>query len=165
MSYIQPFLAFENEADTREAVDLYVSLFPNSRIIKEISYRAGEPMPEGSLCAISFSLNGQKMMALPGGPMFTKGMGLSLLVNCGSQEEIDRIYEGLARNGGEANECGWVQDKFGFSWQIDPAELQDYMVDEDEDRAHRALQAVWRMKKLDAAEIKRAFEGGSDTAV
>ena len=159
MPYINPFLAFENEAQCREAVDLYVSLFPNSRIIKEVYFRAGEPMPEGTLCAISFSLNGQTVTAMPGGPMFTKGMGLSLFVHCHSQEEIDRIYDGLAANGGQAKACGWVMDKFGFSWQIDPAEIETYLTSDDDDAAHRAMQALWKITKLDAAEIRKAWEG------
>lgn len=159
MPYINPFLAFSSEAEVREAVDFYVSLFPNSRIIKEIYFREGDPMPAGTLCAISFSLNGQTLIAMPGGPNFTKGMGLSLFVLCETQEEIDRIYEGLASNGGQGNVCGWVTDKYGFSWQIDPADVQNYLTSPDEDAAHRAMRALWSMSKLDAAEIRRAWEG------
>jgi len=157
MPYINPFLAFENEAETREAVDFYVSLFPNSRIINEICFRAGEPLPQGTLCAISFSLNGQTLTAMPGGPMFTKGMGLSLFVHCSSQEEMDKLYDGLAADGGQAQACGWVTDKYGFTWQIVPAEIETYL-NADNDAAHRAMQALWGMGKLDKAAIERAWE-------
>ena len=128
MQKITTFLAYDNQAE--EAVDLYVSLFPNSRVLGKSYYQEGSPMPAGLLMTVQFVLAGQEYIALNGGPHFKFTDGISLSVACESQEEVDFLWEKLSE-GGEPGPCGWLKDRFGLSWQITPIVLGQMLGDED----------------------------------
>jgi predicted 3-demethylubiquinone-9 3-methyltransferase (glyoxalase superfamily) len=159
MQKIVPHLWFDNQAE--EAVEYYVSIFKNSKIDDVARYgKAGAEasgMPEGSVMTITFQLEGQDFMALNGGPVFTFSPAISLLVNCDTQEEVDELWEKLSE-GGEEQPCGWLQDKYGVSWQIVPTILGELMRDEDPDKVERVVKAFLPMKKLDIQGLKRAYE-------
>jgi predicted 3-demethylubiquinone-9 3-methyltransferase (glyoxalase superfamily) len=152
-------LWFDNQA--QEAVDYYVSIFKNSKIVNLARYgEAGAEasgMPEGSVMTITFQLQGQDFMALNGGPVFTFSPATSLLVNCDTQEEVDELWEKLT-DGGEEQPCGWLQDKYGVSWQIVPTILGELMQDEDPSKTERVMEALLPMKKIDIQTLKRAYE-------
>lgn len=156
MKNITPFLWFDNQAE--EAVDLYVSIFPSSK--KGIVARYGEhgPGEKGSVMTISFQLQGQDFVALNGGPHFTFSPAISFVVNCETQAEIDRVWEKLS-DGGTIEQCGWLKDKFGVSWQIVPAELGRMVADEDRSRGERVMNEVMQMTKLEIEPLRRAYEG------
>jgi len=156
MQKITPFLWFDGNAE--EATNYYVSIFPDSRITKVMRCGEAGPGPRGSVLAIDFELLGQRFSALNGGPMYTFSPAISFVVNCETQEEVDRYWELLLR-GGEALMCGWLKDRFGLSWQITPTVLPDMLRDEDEEKAGRAMRAMMDMQKLDIAALKRAYEG------
>ena len=156
MQEIVTHLAFKDRAE--EAVRFYTSVVPGSRITGMTWFRAGEPGPEGAVRTIRFELLGQKFLAVNGGPEFSFAEGTSLLVRCDTQEEIDSLYSRLIADGGEESQCGWVTDRYGLSWQIVPAILQDLMVEGDADRIDRMMQALLKMKKLDIAELRAAYE-------
>jgi predicted 3-demethylubiquinone-9 3-methyltransferase (glyoxalase superfamily) len=141
MQKITPFLWFENQA--REAADFYGSIFKNSRIINS------NPM------VVTFELEGQKFMALNGGPQFKFTEAISLFVDCETQEEVDYYWEKLTA-GGQESQCGWLKDKYGLSWQIVPSILGKLIGDKDPKKANNALQAMLQMKKIDIAKLKEA---------
>ena len=151
MQKITPFLWFDGKAE--EAMNLYVSIFKNSKIVS-VS-RSG---PGGPVMACTFQLEGQEFIALNGGPHFTFSDGVSILVQCETQEEVDRYWEKLSE-GGQKIQCGWLKDKFGLSWQVVPRLLGQYMSDPDRARAQRVMSAMMEMKKIDIAGLKRAYEG------
>jgi predicted 3-demethylubiquinone-9 3-methyltransferase (glyoxalase superfamily) len=156
MSKITPFLWFDNQAE--EAVNLYTSIFKNSKI-KEVSrYGEAGPGPAGSVMVVNFELDGQEFTALNGGPVFKFNEAVSFVVNCETQEEVDDLWEKLT-DGGEEVQCGWLKDKFGLSWQIVPTKLGELMGDPDPVKAQRVTQAMLQMKKLDIAGLQRAYEG------
>ncbi len=150
MQKIVPYLWFDNQAE--EAADFYTSLFNDSKIG---SVSRG---PNGEVMIITFQLNGQEFMALNGGPRFTFTEAVSFYVNCETQAEVDELWARLAADGGEESQCGWLKDKYGLSWQIIPTILGNLMQDEDEAKAHRVMQALLQMKKIEIAELLRAYE-------
>jgi predicted 3-demethylubiquinone-9 3-methyltransferase (glyoxalase superfamily) len=162
MQKIAPCLWFDGQAE--EAANYYISIFKNSRITK-IS-RFGEAGHEihgrkpGSVMTVEFELDGQPFTGLNGGPMFKFSEAISFQINCETQEEVDHFWGKLAEGGPtEAQQCGWVKDKFGVSWQVVPTILQELVSDPTSEKSQRAMKAMLQMKKLDIAELKRAYAG------
>lgn len=159
---ISPCLWFDDQAE--QAAAFYTTIFPNSKVCKMSRYgEAGQKVtgrPPGSVMTVSFELEGQSFCALNGGPHFKFNEAISFMVNCDSQEEIDYYWEHLS-DGGEpkAQQCGWLKDKFGASWQIVPRVLQEMMTDPDPAKSERVMAALLTMHKLDLNELKRAFAG------
>ena len=161
---IVPCLWFDNQAE--QAVAFYTSIFKNSKIVKTSRYgEAGKEIhrrPPGSVMTIAFELDGQAFTALNGGPVFKFNEAVSLQVNCQNQDEVDYFWEKLGAGGDEkARQCGWLKDKFGLSWQIVPTILADLVSDPNSEKSQRAMKAMLQMKKLDIAELKRAYDGKS----
>ncbi len=144
---ITPFLWFD--ANAEEAVEFYLSVFKNSRRLSELRNTGGAPGPKDGILTISFELDGQKFLALNGGPAYKFTEAISLAVRCDTQQEVDYYWEKLTAGGSE-NVCGWLKDKFGLSWQITPGRLPELI------KNPKAMQAMMRMKKIDIAEIERA---------
>lgn len=161
MEKITPCLWFDDNAE--EAVEFYVSIFKNSRIKKVARYgdagAKASGRPTGSVMTISFQLEGRDFLALNGGPVFTFTPAISLMVNCKTQKEIDELWKKLSADP-DAEQCGWLRDKFGVSWQIVPAIIGKMVADEDTKRADRVMQAVLQMKKLDIQTLEKAYQGG-----
>ena len=155
MQKITTFLTYNNQAE--EAVNFYVSIFRNSKIVSVSRYGEGGPGPKGSVMSASFLLEGQEFMALNGGPHFTFADGFSLFVNCETQAEVDELWEKLSE-GGEKGPCGWLKDKFGVSWQIIPTALGQLLGDKDLQKSQRVMQAMLQMSKIDIAALRRAYE-------
>jgi predicted 3-demethylubiquinone-9 3-methyltransferase (glyoxalase superfamily) len=155
MSKITPFLTFNDQAE--EAVNLYVSLFKNSKILSINRFGEGAPMPAGTVMTVSFVLDGQEFTALNGGPHFTFSEGFSLFVSCETQAEVDELWEKLSA-GGEKGQCGWLTDKFGLSWQIIPTALGQLLGDKDPRKAQSVMQAMLQMTKIDIAALQRAYD-------
>jgi len=151
---ITPFLWFDAQA--QQAVEFYMSVFKDGKIHTTTRYPEGGPGDAGSVMTIAFELKGQQFVALNGGPGFPFTNAVSLVVNCDSQEEIDYFWEKLAADGGEPNVCGWLRDKFGMPWQIVPGRLWEWLRGEDPARVQRVTAAVWKMEKLNLAELERA---------
>jgi predicted 3-demethylubiquinone-9 3-methyltransferase (glyoxalase superfamily) len=156
MQAIHPFLWFDHQAE--EAMNFYVSIFKGSKVVGVARYGDAGPGPKGSVMTATFDLDGQRFVALNGGPLFKFTEAISFVVNCETQAEIDRLWDALTA-GGEKSRCGWLKDKFGLSWQIVPAALEHMMTDKDPARSARAMQAILTMDKLDIARIKAAYEG------
>lgn len=154
MQKITPCLWFDDQAE--EAARFYASVFKNSRIGEITHYGEGAPRPKGSVLTVRFHLDGQEFLALNGGPQFKFSEAISFIVNCETQDEVDRMWEKLSE-GGEKVQCGWLKDKYGMSWQIVPTVLGKMMSDPDPARAERVLQAVLRMKKLDIKGLEEAY--------
>ena len=159
MSRITPFLWFDTEAE--EAARFYVSVFPNSRINKVTRYpRASEQVSgkrAGTVMVVAFELDGRPFTALNGGPQFPFTEAVSLVADCETQEEIDRVWDALTADGGKPGACGWLKDKYGFSWQVVPVKLLGGL--DDPARAERVMAAVMQMTKFDLARLQRASEG------
>lgn len=155
MQKITTFLTFNDQVE--EAVNLYVSTFKNSEIVGMSRYGEGAPVPAGTVMSAQFRLDGQEFMALNGGPHFTFAEGISLFVNCETQEEVDDLWEKLSE-GGEKGACGWLKDKFGVSWQIIPAALGQLLQDEDPQKSQNVMQAMLQMTKIDVAALRQAYE-------
>ncbi len=155
MQKITTFLTFENQAE--QAVNLYTSIFKNSKIVSVSRYGEGGPGPAGEVMAMAFELEGQEFVALNGGPSFNFAEGISLLVNCETQDEVDALWEKLSE-GGEQQACGWLKDRFGVSWQIVPRVVGEMMSDEDPEKSQRVMNAMLQMSKLDIATLKQAYE-------
>ena len=149
MQKITTFLMFNDKAE--EAMNFYASIFKNSQIVNTM------PGPNGSVMGGTVELEGQQLMTFNGGPHFSFSQGISLFVKAETQEEIDHLYENLSE-GGEKQQCGWVTDKFGVSWQIIPPILGELLRDPDREKANRVLQAMLKMKKIDIAALKNAYE-------
>ena len=154
---ITPCLWFDTRAE--EAAKFYCSIFPNSRIT-EISYfgDAG-PRPAGMVLTVGFELDGQQYTALNGGPEFKFSEAVSLQIFCDTQDEVDRYWSALIADGGEESVCGWLKDKFGFSWQVVPNRLIELMQDPDKAKAKRATEAMMKMRKIDIAMVEKAAQG------
>jgi len=157
MQKITTFLWFNGQAE--EAANFYTSVFKNSKITSITHYTEAGPMPAGSAMTVNFELEGQEFIALNGGPEYSFTPAISLFVNCETQAEVDELWEKLTEGGGEV-QCGWLEDKYGLSWQIVPSGLQDYLNGKDPERSTRAVQALFSMKKIDLAKIKQAYEQG-----
>ena len=158
MSHVRTCLTFKDRAE--EAVKLYTSLFPNSRI-KEISRVEADagPLKKGQLLTAIFELDGHEFRAFDGGETFSFSEGISMDVACKTQEEVDKYWNALTANGGEEGPCGWLKDRFGVSWQIVPVQLGQMLSDPKSGNSEAALQAMLKMKKLDIAELERAYRG------
>jgi predicted 3-demethylubiquinone-9 3-methyltransferase (glyoxalase superfamily) len=156
MQKITPFLWFDNKAE--EAMNFYVSIFKNSKIMGVSRNGNAGPGPKGTVMSGTFQLDGQEFMALNGGPMFKFTEAVSLFVNCETQEEVDELWEKLSA-GGQKSRCGWLKDKFGLSWQIIPSPLGKMLGDKDPAKSKRVMQAMLKMDKIDIAGLKKAYDG------
>jgi len=152
---IVPFLWFDNQAE--EAANFYVSLFGNSKVGSVRRYGKAGPGPEGSVMSVTFQLEGQEFYALNGGPHFKFTPAISLFVNCETQEEVDALWDKLLA-GGRKDRCGWLQDKYGLSWQIIPTALGKLMSDPDPDKSARVMKAMLQMDKIDVNKLREAYE-------
>lgn len=162
MQKFTPFLWFDDKAE--EAANFYVSIFQNSKISSVVRYdEAGAKAsgrPKGTVMSVTFELQGQEFTALNGGPIFKFTEAISFVVNCKTQEEVDELWEKLSEGGDEkAQQCGWLKDKYGLSWQIVPTILGELLQDKDAKKAERVMQAMLQMKKIDIAGLKKAYEG------
>ncbi len=155
MQRITPFLWFDGKAE--EAMNFYVSVFKNSKIVGVTRYPEGAPGPQGTVMTGTFQLDGQEFFALNGGPQFAFTPAISFFVNCATQEEVDDLWERLSE-GGEKQRCGWLKDKYGLSWQIVPSVLGELLQDKDAERSKRVMEAMLRMDKIDIQALKRAYE-------
>jgi predicted 3-demethylubiquinone-9 3-methyltransferase (glyoxalase superfamily) len=160
MQKITPDLWFDNSAE--EAAKFYTSIFKNSKIIHIARYgEAGAKVsgrPKGTVMTVIFELEGQRFMALNGGPVFKFSPAISFLVNCETQEEVDNLWEKLSE-GGEKEQCGWLKDKFGVSWQVVPNVLGEMLQDKDAKKSERVMEAMLQMKKIDIEGLKKAYAG------
>lgn len=156
MQKITPFLWFNDNAEA--AINFYVSLFNDSKMISVSRYPEGSPGKPGTIMSATFQLEGQQFMALNGGPQYQFTEAISLFVNCTTQKEVDTLWAKLTE-GGEEGPCGWLKDKFGLSWQIIPTVLGELLGDPDPAKAQRAMQAMLQMKKIDIAALQRAHAG------
>jgi predicted 3-demethylubiquinone-9 3-methyltransferase (glyoxalase superfamily) len=156
---ITPFLWFDNQAE--EAINFYTSIFKNSRIVNVMRWGDAGPGPKGSVMTATFLLNGQEFIALNGGPQFKFTEAISLFVKCESQEEVDEYWEKLLSGGGQPQQCGWLKDKFGLSWQIVPTILGELLQDKDREKSKRVMNAMMQMVKIDINKLKQAYEQGS----
>jgi predicted 3-demethylubiquinone-9 3-methyltransferase (glyoxalase superfamily) len=154
MHKISPFLWFDQQAEP--AANFYVSIFKDSRIVGLTRCSEAGPGPAGSVLTVSFELAGQSFVALNGGPRFKFNEAVSFSVDCETQEEVDYYWSKLT-SGGQESQCGWLQDKFGVSWQVIPGTLGRYLADPDQQRAARVIGAMLRMKKIDIAALERAY--------
>ena len=158
MPKITPFLWYADQAEA--AANLYVSIFPNSRITRLARHGKAGPGPEGQVMTVEFELDGEAFIALNGGPHFQFTEAVSFSVDCKDQAEIDHYWDRLIADGGKPSQCGWLKDRFGLSWQIVPSVLPQLLGDADPAKARRATQAMMKMVKLDIAELRRAHDGG-----
>jgi predicted 3-demethylubiquinone-9 3-methyltransferase (glyoxalase superfamily) len=153
---ITTFLWFDNNA--QEAMEFYTSVFKNSKIGNVSRYGEGGPGPEGTVMVGSFELEGQQFTALNGGPRFKFTEAISLVINCETQAEVDYFWEKLSA-GGQLQQCGWLKDKFGLSWQVVPTVLDELMRDKDPQKSKRVMEAMLQMVKLDIPRLRAAYEG------
>ena len=155
---IKPCIVFKEKAE--EAIKLYTSLIPNSKIshIQRAEQGSG-PVQQGQVLGIDFTLDGREYVALDGGETFSFSEGVSLMVMCKTQEEVDKYWAALTKNGGEPGPCGWLKDPYGFSWQIVPERLTQMLSDSKSGNSHAAMEAMLKMSKLDIAELEKAYRG------
>jgi len=151
MKKITPFLWFDTQAE--EAMNLYVSIFKNSKI------QTIAPGPDGYATSVSFQLEGQDFIALNAGPEYKFTEAVSFFVDCNTQQEVDELWEKLTADGGEEGRCGWLKDRFGLSWQIIPAALGEMLGDKDPEKAGRVMQAMLQMNKIDIRALTQAYAG------
>lgn len=157
MQKITPFLWFNDDAE--EAMNHYVSIFSNSKVLSVSRWGEGGPGPKGAVMSCTFQLEGQEFMALNGGPHFKFTEAISLFVSCETQAEVDALWEKLIAGGGQPSRCGWLKDRFGLSWQVYPARLDELTTDPDRERAARATEAMLKQSKIDIAQIEAAADG------
>jgi predicted 3-demethylubiquinone-9 3-methyltransferase (glyoxalase superfamily) len=159
MQKINPFLWYDDKAE--EAAKLYCSIFGNSKITGITHYGAegaeASGRPKGTVMTVEFQLEGQKFVAINGGPHFKFTEAISFVVNCETQEEVDKFWEKLSQ-GGQKSQCGWLKDKYGLSWQIVPTALGEMMQDKDPEKSRRVMKAMLQMHKLDIKKLKQAYE-------
>jgi predicted 3-demethylubiquinone-9 3-methyltransferase (glyoxalase superfamily) len=156
MQTITPFLWFDNQAE--EAMNLYTSIFKNSKPLSISRYGEGTPGVPGSVMTASFELDGQRFVALNGGPMFKFTEAVSFVINCETQEEVDMYWNKLTAEGGQESMCGWLKDKFGLSWQVVPGILMKLIQDKDAAKAQRVMGAMMKMKKIIIADLQKAAD-------
>jgi predicted 3-demethylubiquinone-9 3-methyltransferase (glyoxalase superfamily) len=154
---ITTFLWYNNNAE--EAVNFYVSIFKNSKVLGTVRNSESAPGPTGAVLTIEFELDGQEFTAINGGPEFKFTEAISQVVHCQTQEEVDYYWEKLSADGGQTIECGWLKDKFGLAWQIVPDVLLDLIGDRDTEKADRVMKAMMKMEKLDIAGLQEAAAG------
>jgi len=153
---IKPNLWFDTEAE--EAANFYVSVFPNSRVVSVTRYTEAAPDKAGSVMTVEWELDGARFVGINGGPQFRFDEAVSFAVECETQDEIDYYWDRLT-DGGSEGPCGWCKDRFGLSWQVVPAGIDELFADADQSRAERAMKAMFGMKKLDIAALKAAADG------
>jgi len=156
MQKITPFLWFDGKAE--EAMNFYVSVIPNSKVLSIARSGDAGPGPKGSVLTANFELHGVEFVALNGGPQFKFTEAVSFVINCETQEEVDKYWEKLSE-GGRKDQCGWLKDKYGLSWQIVPIQLLQMIKDKDPQKAERAMKAMMKMQKLDIKTLQQAYEG------
>jgi len=156
MPPVTPFLWFDTEAE--EAAKFYVSIFPNSKITGVTRYGKSGPGPDGSVMTVNFELDGQRFTALNAGPQFKFTEAISFVIECQTQEEVDRYWTKLTA-GGQEVECGWLKDRYGLFWQVTPRILLEMIGDPDPAKAERVMKAMVQMKKIEIAPLKQAYEG------
>jgi predicted 3-demethylubiquinone-9 3-methyltransferase (glyoxalase superfamily) len=154
MQKITPCLWFDTEGE--EAAQFYTSIFPNSRIVEVTRYGSAGPRAEGTVMTVDFELDGQRFIALNGGPGFKFNEAISLEVECETQDEVDSFWRALTEGGGEEGPCGWLKDKYGVSWQIVPRVLTELISDPDEEKAQRVMAAMLKMRKIEIDELEQA---------
>jgi predicted 3-demethylubiquinone-9 3-methyltransferase (glyoxalase superfamily) len=157
MPKITPFLWFDGKAE--EAMNFYVSIFKNSKVMSVTRYGEAGPGPKGTVMTGKFQLDGQEFVALNGGPQFTFTEAISFVVNCETQQEVDEFWENLSE-GGQESQCGWLKDKYGLSWQVVPTILFKLLQDKDAKKAKRVMQAMLQMKKIDIKRLQQAYDQG-----
>src|SRR4030088_3000514 len=157
MQKITPFLWFDGKAE--EAMNFYVSVFKNSKVGRVTRYGEAGPGQKGTVMSATFQLDGQDFFALNGGPQFVFTPAISLFVNCETQQEVDELWEKLSE-GGRKDRCGWLQDKYGLSWQIIPTILGKLLRDKDPDKSQRVMKAMLQMDKIDIKRLEQAYAGG-----
>ncbi|MCF0056251.1 VOC family protein [Dyadobacter sp. CY356] len=155
MQKITPFLWYDNQLE--EAMNLYISIFKDSKILSVSRYPEGSPGPAGQIMTATFELEGQTFYALNGGPVFNFTEAVSFFVDCKTQEEVDDKWERLSE-GGSKSQCGWLKDKFGVSWQIVPSILGELLGDKNPAKAQSVMQAMLKMTKLDIALLQEAYD-------
>jgi len=153
---ITPFLWFDGKAE--EAMNFYVSIFKNSKVVQLTRYGDAGPGPKGTVMSAIFQLEGQRFYALNAGPQFKFSPAISLFVDCETQQEVDELWEKLSA-GGKTNRCGWLDDKFGLTWQIIPTTLGRLLQDKDAAKANRVMKAMMQMDKIDIARLQQAYDG------
>ena len=157
MQKITPFLWFNDQAE--EAMNFYVSIFKDSKVGKVTRYGDAGPGAKGTVMSATFQLEGQEFFALNGGPQFKFTPAISFFVNCETQQEVDDLWEKLSA-GGRKDQCGWLQDKYGVSWQIIPTILGKLLGDKDPAKANRVMQAMLQMTKIDIKRLQQAYDRG-----
>ena len=158
MPKITTFLTYDHQAE--DAAKFYTSVFPSSKITRTSYYGEGTPMPKGSVMVVDFVLDGQPFIALNGGPHFKFTDGVSLSVDCTTQEEIDTYWNKLSE-GGEQIQCGWLKDRFGMFWQVNPKLLVDMLSDKNQKKAQSVMNAMMKMKKIVIADLEKAYQAVS----
>jgi predicted 3-demethylubiquinone-9 3-methyltransferase (glyoxalase superfamily) len=156
MPKIHPFLWFDHQA--QEAANFYVSIFPSSKVLSVSRYGPDAPGPEGGVMTVDFELDGQRVSALNGGPAFRFSEAVSFVVDCQDQAEVDHYWDRLLE-GGVASQCGWLKDRFGFSWQVVPRQIFETIGGPDPEGRKRAMAAMLQMGKLDVAQLEMAYRG------
>lgn len=154
---ITPFLWFDSEAE--EAMNFYVSVFRNSKVLSVTRYGDAGPGSKGKVMIAKFALNGQEFLALNGGPQFRFTEAISLHISCESQQEVDELWAKLSE-GGEEGQCGWLKDRFGLSWQVVPTILGKLLGDKDPKKSKRVMEAMLQMKKIDIPRLQQAYDKG-----
>jgi predicted 3-demethylubiquinone-9 3-methyltransferase (glyoxalase superfamily) len=152
---IVPNLWFDTEAE--EAASFYISLFPNSRIVNVSRYTDAGPRPAGTVMTVEFELDGQRFVAINGGPQYTFSEAVSFQITCQSQEEVDSYWDRLT-DGGSEGPCGWLKDRYGLSWQVVPDGMDELFANAEPERAKRAMEAMFGMRKLDIAALRAAAD-------
>jgi predicted 3-demethylubiquinone-9 3-methyltransferase (glyoxalase superfamily) len=160
MPKITPNLWFDTEAE--EAADFYVSVFAKSRIVFVSHYTEAGPRPAGTVMTVEFELDGQRFVAINGGPQFQFDEAVSFQIDCDDQDEVDYYWERLSE-GGTEGPCGWLKDRYGLSWQVVPTGAEELFTDPDPERARRAMEAMFGMSKLDLAALRNAADGVAAT--
>ena len=156
MQKITPFLWYDNKAE--DAMNFYVSIFKNSKVLRVTRYGDAGPGPKGTVMTAEFELEGQEFVALNGGPHFKFDEAISFVVNCETQEEVDYFWQKLSEGGAES-QCGWLKDKYGLSWQVVPTILAELFKDKDAEKSQRVMKAMLQMKKMDINALKQAYQG------
>ena len=159
MQRITPFLWFDNNAE--EAMNFYVSIFKNSKVIRVTRYGEAGPGPAGTVMTAEFELDGQQFVGLNGGPRFKFTEAVSFTVKCETQERVDYYWEKLSE-GGEKSRCGWLKDQFGLWWQVEPTVLGELMADKDPEKAKRVMEAMLKMDKIEIEPLRRAHAGDTN---